>query len=361
MCLYPKIIKNKKYTANKKNKGIIPEIKDKRTLYVPAGCGKCIECMKKKARDWQIRLTEDIKINKNAQFITLTFAPSELNLLINEILIDSPYLTGYNLDNAIAKLAIKRFRERWRKHTTKSIRHFLITEIGGKHYEGLHLHGLLWTNEPIEYISEKWQYGHIWKGNYVNEKTINYITKYITKVDFKHKEYTPIILTSPGIGKNYIGTLNNSENRYTEEKKNTNKPSRETRETYITRQGKHLQLPMYYRNYTYSEEEKEKLWIKKLDKNIRYVLGKKIDISQGEENYYKILKYAQEKNQRLGYGNNEINWNKKRYENERRNLKIIEKITSKNIKEIKIKQKILEELEQNKQNKIITNFKKAKK
>ena len=35
MCLYPKLIKNRKYTATKKNKGIIPELKDKRAEYVP--------------------------------------------------------------------------------------------------------------------------------------------------------------------------------------------------------------------------------------------------------------------------------------------------------------------------------------
>ena len=48
MCLYPKLIKNKKYVANKKNGGIIPEVEDDRVLYVPVGCGNCIECKKKK-------------------------------------------------------------------------------------------------------------------------------------------------------------------------------------------------------------------------------------------------------------------------------------------------------------------------
>ena len=56
MCLYPKLIKNRKYTANEKNGGIVPVFKDIRTLYVPIGCGVCMECMKKKAREWQIRL-----------------------------------------------------------------------------------------------------------------------------------------------------------------------------------------------------------------------------------------------------------------------------------------------------------------
>ena len=47
MCLYPKLIKNKKYTKNKKNGGIIPTVSDNRVLYVTAACGKCFECRTK--------------------------------------------------------------------------------------------------------------------------------------------------------------------------------------------------------------------------------------------------------------------------------------------------------------------------
>ena len=42
MCLYPKLILNKKYTANKKNNYKVPEIKDERTKYVAVGCGKTL-------------------------------------------------------------------------------------------------------------------------------------------------------------------------------------------------------------------------------------------------------------------------------------------------------------------------------
>jgi hypothetical protein len=51
MCLYPKFIRNRKYTVTKKNGGNVPEVKDKRALMVPVGCGKCIECKKQKARN----------------------------------------------------------------------------------------------------------------------------------------------------------------------------------------------------------------------------------------------------------------------------------------------------------------------
>ena len=53
MCLYPKLIKNRKYIANKKNGGAIPPVTDLRVIMVPVGCGKCIECLKQKGREWQ--------------------------------------------------------------------------------------------------------------------------------------------------------------------------------------------------------------------------------------------------------------------------------------------------------------------
>jgi hypothetical protein len=73
MCLYTKYILNKKYMYTKKNQGNVPECNDERLRYVPTKCGKCIECRKEKARNWRIRLAEELKNNPDALFITLTF------------------------------------------------------------------------------------------------------------------------------------------------------------------------------------------------------------------------------------------------------------------------------------------------
>ena len=48
MCLYPKLIKNRKYIANKKNGGNIPPVSDSRVLMVPVGCGASY-------RDWETK------------------------------------------------------------------------------------------------------------------------------------------------------------------------------------------------------------------------------------------------------------------------------------------------------------------
>ena len=313
MCLYPRIIKNRKYVANKKNGGNVPQATDERVKYVPAGCGKCMECRKQKAREWQVRLTEEIRSNpEKAEFVTMTYSDQELQKLDNEI---SKKLTGYNRDNEIARLSVRRFTERWRKKYGKTIRHWLITELGTNKTERLHIHGILWHKDKEE-ITKKWQYGGVWFGQYVNEKTINYIIKYLNKSDKVHKEYIPKMFVSKGMGKGYIKRKDRENNKYNEEK---------TNEIYKTRKGIKLALPIYYRNIIYNEEEREKLWIEKLDKEERWVDGEKVDISKGDDEYFKVLREKRQKNKRLGFGNNEKNWERKKYENEKRHLKRIER------------------------------------
>ena len=40
-------------------------------------------------------------------------------------------------------------------------------------------------------------------GRYVNEKTINYVSKYMTKKDEDNPDYISIVLCSKGLGANY--------------------------------------------------------------------------------------------------------------------------------------------------------------
>jgi len=325
MCLYPTIIQNKKYTATKKNGGVIPSVRDNRVLAIPIGCGRCMECKNQERMKWQVRLTEDIKKHINGKFVTLTFSNKSIKDLTIEILEKNKNLpkekkiSGYKLDNAIATLAVERFRERWRKKYKKSIRHWLVTELGHKGTENIHMHGIVWTDENIEEVEKHWKYGTLWKGNeikkgvyenYVNEATVNYTTKYVSKTDPDHKYYKPKILTSSGIGGNYEDRM-----KIKHEFK-----GEDTNETYRTKTGVKLGLPIYYRNKVFTEDEREKLWLHKLDKNIRYVGGEKIDVSEGMEEYYKILEYYRKKNIRLGYGEYKIDWDRKKYEEQRRLL-----------------------------------------
>jgi hypothetical protein len=321
MCLYPRLIKNPKYKQNKKNRGNIPPVSDERVLYVPIGCSNCIECRKQKAREWNVRLQEDIKENTNGKFITLTFSNDSIAKLSQELKEE-----GYHLDNKLATLAVRRFLERWRKKHRTSLRHWLITELGHNGTENIHLHGIIWSNESIEEIDKHWQYGYTWKGkyvngkyiNYVNGKTVSYIIKYVTKIDLQHQKYKSIILTSPGIGKAYTKSGDFKKNKFN--------PNGETNELYRSPTGHKMSLPVYWRNKIYDEDEKEVLWLNKLNKETRYILGEAVDVSKETNSYYQILETARELNKQLGYGNNEKNWSREAYENHIRKIKHLSRI-----------------------------------
>ena len=143
----------------------------------------------------------------------------------------------------------RRWLERIRKRTGKSVKHWLVTELGHEGTERIHLHGIIMSND-IELL-KRWNYGNYWIGEYVNEKTINYIVKYINRIDTDHKGYTPKVLCSKGIGKNYLKSYNALQNKYNDN---------DTKEYYIMKDGSKINLPKYYRNNIYSEEQREKLW-----------------------------------------------------------------------------------------------------
>jgi hypothetical protein len=328
MCLYPTLIKNPKYKENKKNGGQVPPVTDKRVMYVPIGCGNCMECKKKKANEWVTRLQEECKSAKNGVFTTLTFSNESYKKLAAEC-----KHTGYELDNEIAALAIRNFTNRWRKKYKKTFRYFFVTELGHGETEHLHIHGIIWTNvemplvEKMNEIERVWSYGYIhkWKEyrgkkiNYVNGATANYMIKYMMKQDPLHLEYKQKILCSNGIGKNYTKTYAAKFNHFND---------KETRDYYLTESGKKSSLPIYYRNKIYTEEEREKIWLNKLDKQERYVLGQKI-AAENIEQYIKIRQVARQRNAMLGYKNYK-NENRLEYEQKLREINQMKRIENKN-------------------------------
>lgn len=302
MCLYPRLIKNKRYLPNKKNGGKPPFCNDYRKLYIPVGCGVCKECMQQKANQWKIRLFEELKIQQYALYVTLTFSPTALKHLTTKY--------EEKETNATAGKAIRLFLERWRKKYKKSLRHWLITELGHEGTERIHLHGIIYSQFEIttEELEKIWSYGNIRVGDYCNLQTINYIAKYITKTDFDHKGYVPQIFCSSGIGKNYTTRiLTKLIHRYN---------GSNTIEYYQYPNGTKVNLPIYYRNKFFTEEQREELWINKIEENKRYVLGtciENINTLEGEKRYFRVLRKAQELNRQAGYGDNTKEWQKKKY------------------------------------------------
>ena len=109
-----------------------------------------------------------------------------------------------------------------------------ITELGHEKTERLHLHGIVWGIGADKLIEEKWNYGITFTGYFVNEKTINYITKYMTKEDVDHPEFIGKVLCSKGIGAGYTER---------EDAKNHVYKKSKTIEYYRLRNGSKINLP----------------------------------------------------------------------------------------------------------------------
>lgn len=226
---------------------------------------------------------EEFHYHRDCSFVTLTFSEENLlkyRLLAQEEIKDETKCDIYLTDNTAAKIAIRHFLERVRKRTGKSIKHWFITERGHTNTRRIHIHGIIWasysqhgrgSSRPGDLdLTKEWKNGWTFNGEYVGEKTITYVSKYITKNDTDNIGFKGKICCSPGIGKEYILSYNGLRNKFRGKK---------TIETYRLSNGKEIGLPMYYRNKIYTEAERERLWMQLLDKEERWVLGKKIDIS----------------------------------------------------------------------------------
>ena len=261
MCLYPTYVKNPKYKPNKKNKGKPPVCKDKRLLYIPTKCGYCIECRKEKQREWRVRLEEELRSNFG-YFTTLTISPEGIKEIEEK--------TGLKWEenpNEIATKGLRLFLERARKETGKSIKHWCVTELGEKK-DRIHLHGIFFGQKSAELIRKHWKYGFVFIGDYCNGKSVNYMTKYMLKVDIKHPTFKQIVLASPGIGAGYFDRL-----AYLWQKqnyKNINVP------TYTFRNGTKMAMPKYYKNKIFTEKERETIWINNLNRGLLWIYGEKV-------------------------------------------------------------------------------------
>ena len=99
--------------------------------------------------------SEDFKLK--GYFVTLTYSDETLDYFA-KVGVDENRLTGYDMDNEISRVSVRRFCERWRKKFGKSVRHWFVNELGGNFSERVHLHGLVWTGENPEEIGKVWNF-----------------------------------------------------------------------------------------------------------------------------------------------------------------------------------------------------------
>lgn len=202
-------------------------------LKVP--CGKCAECQKNRRLQWSVRLLVECRQYEHNTFITLTLAPK---------------FYKWALKNP--KEPLKLYIDRLRKKIGFRPKYFIVPEIGQdqKYSQRLHYHGIIFGTTPdkIPYLVLKscWNYG-ISDTGYCNDKTCNYVVKYILKDYAKDGiKFKPFVFCSNGIGKAYLDKpdvfkwhLNNFDFR-----------------DFINFEGNMYPLPVYYKNKLYDDDIK---------------------------------------------------------------------------------------------------------
>lgn len=260
--------------------------------------------------------------------VTFTYSDESIEYLQNKYWPERDDVT----DNELVVKSVRLFKENWRKHTGRAPKIWLISEHGHKDTERIHLHGILFTEinimedhtnihgDPLNTTNGKgtrsttsllakiWGRGMVHTGTHCDMGTINYIMKYVTKRDKDHPGYVPKILPSNGIGADYIQQPGIKERHKFKEEKTCTK--------YKALTGHEYGLPTYYKRKLWNDEERIKLWMHLIDKNERWVLGTRIDISKSDTEYWSALSHAQHLNIQWGYASPK-EWKKLKYRAQR--------------------------------------------
>lgn len=232
-------------------------------------CGKCLGCLRDKARSWRVRLLHEHMFGNHdsCTCLTLTIAPE--------------YYEQFQTKAGMAS-AMRAFIDRLRYYTPgrRSPKRFFISELGEERGR-LHFHGFVWDcNISKRDLDRSWRYGFICAQPLRSARQLSYATKYITKpaVGF-HK---PTIFVSPGLGQSYC---NQEQWRSWHKKGNANDPLN----FYCKFDSFVYAMPRYYRTKIFTDDEIRnfKVLLSKSERPFEKVLGR--------QTYTEPLSYAQDR------------------------------------------------------------------
>lgn len=181
MCLFPQ-------TAQLNELGLL-EFTTEGNMKIP--CGKCNECVTKRAQEWALRARHEMSCHKENCAITLTYNPESLPSI------------------RIVKTELQKFIKRLRKHLKKPIRYMVSHEYGSQTFRPHH-HLLIFGWNPADQkywkttkkgnkiyrspeLEKLWTLGNSSINGTCNEKAAYYIAAYA----LKGKKHT---LTDPHTG-----------------------------------------------------------------------------------------------------------------------------------------------------------------
>jgi len=223
-------------------------IREGRHVLVP--CNRCINCIQRKRSEWSFRLLQELKTSEKATFLTLTYN--------DDTVPKNQQLQKKKLQNYFKRVRV----------TQKAIKYYAVGEYGSKNKRP-HYHAIVF-NADNNILANEWREcgndtqksdkptGYI-KCDVVNEATIHYVTGYITEKYGKMDERTgkqidtwqetdirPFALMSKGLGKIYL--------KHAAKYHKSNFTT-----TTISEGGIKGNLPRYYRDKIFNEEERKNL------------------------------------------------------------------------------------------------------
>lgn len=225
-------------------------------------CGYCPACKYNARVGWTFRVTEEAKHQKEAWFITLTYAQETIPLLdtttgeivrgmennrqnMCESLNDGDLITFIN---SVKKAQAREWKSLQRKDIVKpEIRYYAVGEYG-EQFGRPHYHLIvfnLWESLANEIRLEKiWKKGRV-ETEALSPALIHYATGYIYEKNkyIKERQTKPRMYCSKGIGKQYI--------------ERNKKWHKELLNPWIWFNGYKIGMPKYYRDKIFNEEEKE--------------------------------------------------------------------------------------------------------
>lgn len=213
---------------------------------ISAPCGRCLDCRKKKASAWRIRLTKEYRDTRRMRrpiWITLQIAPRH-----------------YAFVSSDPAKAIRLFTERFRSRYGKSLKHWFIGEYGDERTKRLHFHGFVWNipyNVTWDDLRTCWGYGYVRCELMRSEKAISYATKYCFKdvsspdYDADSQPFSGSVWCSKGIGRTYID--NGEHWIHFQPTPDGSLPY----QWYLYVDGFKYTLPKYYRDRIFSEDERK--------------------------------------------------------------------------------------------------------
>lgn len=170
--------RSRERSKNGKRRLVFNPAEGYRDMHLTIACGKCIGCLRDRARNWAVRCAHEIAVNDENCFVTLTYDDENLPK------------HGVDIDH------FQRFMKRLRyKYSEKKIKHYGVGEYGSE-FGRPHYHVLLfghdfsdktyWAlrNESKSYRSASlerlWPYGNSEVGE-ANFTSASYVARYLTK------------------------------------------------------------------------------------------------------------------------------------------------------------------------------------